>query len=427
MAIAGAVLLGIVLVFLFGGPTRLALVILAARASLDPVLNLSKSGSGPGAGALINVVVIALALIFLVGSAGQGFALMAGMWGPLMATGLASLGMHPNSSALRFFLTLASYAAVFSIGQQIVRNDRDFVLCIRTVMIAALLPLLLVPLDYWRPDSWSENGFRVMSTFQHPNILAFFLVLQLGVCLIVLSSPVFKDQTVTRKLAMVLIPVILGGILLTKTRSAWGATAIILVYYAFRWDRRFLLIFAAAPLIFVVQPELLDRLADLKSGNENYEFEKLNSFAWRLVLWESALHYARSNLVFGFGLASFNPLSPQFFPLEMAEGEGADAHSVYVEVLFEMGVIGLMAYLWIFVVLARQCASAWRVDHAANELAIILFVAYLIQSASDNMLHYLSFNWYFWFIMGVHVARLRLNARREPRAALQPKLLRPGS
>ena len=44
---------------------------------------------------------------------------------------------------------------------------------------------------------------------------------------------------------------------------------------------------------------------------------------------------------------------------------------------------------------------------------------YLVMSYSDNMLSYLSFNWYFWFLMGTACA-VATSAAKEKTAGHEP-------
>jgi hypothetical protein len=52
-----------------------------------------------------------------------------------------------------------------------------------------------------------------------------------------------------------------------------------------------------------------------------------------------------------------------------------------------------------------------------NKLAaftiMFVIVEYLVVCASDNMLHYLSFNWYLWFLYGGGAALAELHRARK--------------
>jgi O-antigen ligase len=122
----------------------------------------------------------------------------------------------------------------------------------------------------------------------------------------------------------------------------------------------------------------------------------------------------------GHGLESFKPSTPDFFPL--IGYEGIDAHNFYLQVAFEMGLAGFLALLWLFGSLAWRLAGGLRYDRDGVTLILSILGAYVLESYSDNMQFYLSFNWYFWFVMGTVCAWIECRNRvatiaKEPMAA----------
>jgi O-antigen ligase len=143
-----------------------------------------------------------------------------------------------------------------------------------------------------------------------------------------------------------------------------------------------------------------DRLLNLTDAKVfwNYGFAA-NSYEWRQILWESAWNWiSPSNIVFGNGLGSFLKFSPTFFPL--SGGIEFGAHNVYLQLLFEEGVIGVASFIWLF---GGLLLAIYR-DRVTEKLAIFIVLAllaqYLVAGYSDNMLDYLSFNWNLWFLCG---------------------------
>jgi O-antigen ligase len=131
----------------------------------------------------------------------------------------------------------------------------------------------------------------------------------------------------------------------------------------------------------------------------------LNSYAWRVLLWRAGMNWMDGlHWLHGYGLESFRFYSPRFFPLPGQDSW--DPHNVYVQLYFETGVLGLTAYGWLFWRVLRRLwlmAASW----AAAVIVIATVLAYILTSWSDNMLYYLSFNWYFWFFAGSFSVRER--------------------
>src|SRR5216683_4669692 len=73
-------------------------------------------------------------------------------------------------------------------------------------------------------------------------------------------------------------------------------------------------------------------------------------------------------------------------------------------IYFEMGLIGLAAFLAIFVVLFAQLYRGCTHDRAGAIVLAILCIGYLTVSYADNLLDYLNFEWFFWFVLGTVMA-----------------------
>jgi O-antigen ligase len=156
---------------------------------------------------------------------------------------------------------------------------------------------------------------------------------------------------------------------------------------------------ALVPIVALLIPSVRERLLDLGAGNEVVQYAKLNSFAWRVYIWESGLQWMRpGNYLLGYGLDSFQYYSPTFFPLAFKVNFGA--HNLYVQWIFELGALGIAAYLWLFGCLLWWLKKLLPINRLCGVVLLSLVVQYMIVSASDNMPSYLVFNWYFWFIAG---------------------------
>jgi O-antigen ligase len=118
--------------------------------------------------------------------------------------------------------------------------------------------------------------------------------------------------------------------------------------------------------------------------------------------------------LFGNGFQSFKEYSPMFFPLSGKTNFGA--HSVYVQVLFELGIAGLLAFCWLYFRVLKELTRLVKIDALAAFSLIVLVVNFLICCYSDNMLDYLVYAWYLWFAVGAGCALVR-NTSAQPEAA----------
>lgn len=401
--------------------TWLLLLILVTRAAADVVLESTRS-SGIGAGALINaaVIMLTMTLVFEKPKAAPGKMLAA--WAAFFLTSLYGIALAPEKGeAVRLCLTWLSNLAVFVAAFHVVRSAEDFRFFIRLILWSSALPALYALYDIAANAPAAGMEFRLQSTFTHANILAFYLMLVIALGFyMVRSRP--QGQPVRYTLLSFYLLFLTGLLILTQTRSAWFACFGMLLAYGLLFERRYLLylvlLFGVAMLIPVVR----ERIVDLGSGNEVVHQAKLNSFAWRVALWESGLAWMEPlRYIFGYGIGSFREYAPVFFPL--GDGIRWDAHNVYVQWFFDVGAIGLAAYLWIHARLLYLLRPLFTFDRLLGFIIFALVASYLFVSFSDNMMFYLAFNWYFWFTVGaacalVHAYRLSESPEHERRRGM---------
>ncbi len=395
------------LLLLFNRLLLLALIIVF-RSAGDVILDSTRFSIGgyeTGIGGLINLCVIMLACMLVFEKPSRLPKKMVLAWLPFLLVALFGLAMSPEKGdAIRSYLTLLSYFSMFVIAFYFVRAAPDFRRCVKLVLWSSALPAAYALADIaLHGAAGGAEGFRLQSTFTHPNIFAFYLTL-----IIPLTLYALKDKTVAlgsgSRLALTLyLFYLLALLVLTQTRSAWLACMIVFFAYALLFERRYLLYLMLLPLVALLVPEIRERLLDLGSGTTAVAYAKLNSFAWRLSIWESGLQWMRpSHYLFGYGLEAFRHYSQTFFPAANHMNWGA--HNVYVQWFFDAGMIGLLAYLWLYARVALTLKSLMRIDRLAAFVTLALVFSYLVVSSSDNIFGYLVFNWYFWFSVGIGCA-----------------------
>jgi len=425
-------IVGIVLSAFIFGLRQGVMAILLVRCVCDLVFDLSKISLGDNdisMGAALNVVVIAAAVISLALYPQRTAIKYSLIWGPFLAVACFTTVLAPDPiMAIRKLLVLVSYWAMFILPFFLVRSRTDLEQFLKVILLSSVYPVLYGLFEaVTGAGGVHEMGeFRVQSTFPHPNIFAFYLIFMISIILYArVSNNVFFSQGLQRILSIYILP-LLFLLIMTKTRSAWLACVMIFAIYGILYDRRVIVMLLFMLPLATLVPAIYERLSDLEAGNVYIGTPTaLNSFAWRSLLWQMTLAKWREAPWLGYGLNSFNYYSGSFFVLAP---KGTFAHNVYVQLLFETGIAGLVVYLWLFARLMWSVASRLKWDRHGSIMILTVICAYLMVSYSDNMLDYLAANWYFWFYLGaasavayVHEA-LPLSARQmsDPK----PKYLR---
>lgn len=416
LALPAVLLLVMLLIY-----SRVALLtgILLLRAFCDVFFDATRIAIGAtqiGLGFLVNVCLILIALLLVIEKPSLLPRKMFLLWLPFLLCGLVGVVMAPVvADALRAYLAQLSYCAMFVCAFYVVRTPDDFKKCARIVLYSSVLPLIYGLIDIAvQGGVHGPNGARLQATFAHPNIYAFYLTLVIALGFYVQKSDTYKLAQHQRAGLGAYLLLLFAMLALTQTRSAWIACAAMFVGYGLLFERRYLVYMMVVPVLALMIPDVRDRVLDLGDGNEVKLYAKLNSFAWRLYIWESGLTWMRpSHYLFGYGLDSFAFNSPTFFPLAGKTHFGA--HSMYVQWLFELGALGLLACLWVYARVLWTLKQLVAHNRLGAFILIVMVLQYLIVSASDNMGAYLAFNWYFWFVLGSGCALL-VNGNRTREA-----------
>lgn len=401
--------------FIFDRYLFFTLVVLS-RASLDAVLDAMKFGSF-GLGAVLNALVIVIAILLYLEKPEKLSINLTGVkftWAFFLVLAFASVFYAPEFLAsLKVSLLHVSYAAMFYLGLSLVKHEDDFGKWMKAIFYSSLIPVAygLFCLAFGGRGlrlSLGE-GYRLQSTFNHPNSFAFYLVLIVTICFYLYKTRPSYISNLILKILPVYTITLLGLLLMTKTRAAWAACGLFFLLYGLIFERKFLFVLFTASFMALLIPDVQDRLLDLQQGNSwgATGYERLNSYAWRIKYWTDALNWMTvSHYIQGYGLHSFMHFSTSFgmgnaHHLQTVE---INAHSVYVLLFFELGLIGLVAFLLMIFFQLRALVSVYKYNQLLIFTVIVILVEYLFESYSDNMLDYLNFDWYLWFLVGLTLA-----------------------
>jgi O-antigen ligase len=393
-------------------------ILLFSRVMLDSIFNLTKVDMGGqqniGIGGILNLFVIIFSLYLLIRNRKSiKQAIPVNWWLVfLLVCGLAIFytPLLIRDRAVRLLINLLSYAAVFVIPYCVISNIAQKKFYIKVLIFSSILPLIFAyfTLLHGGVTYGEDEGMRVQGSFTHPNILAFYLVLIITIVFYTLKNPQFNLSKGKKRLLLIYILIVSLLLILTKTRSAWIACWWLFFIYGLLKERKYLFFALLLPALALVTPIVSSRIKDALYTSHGVG-KGINSFAWRLELWQSSLPWIRDKLITGHGLTSFEYFSPSFSPFR---NEHNPAHNTYIEILFESGLFGLISYLLLYLSILRKFFS--KMFDAANALSktyAIIFayiLTYLLVCSSDNLLYYLVFNWYFWFFIGVAASSLKI-------------------
>ncbi len=258
-----------------------------------------------------------------------------------------------------------------------------------------------------------EGSQRTLAGF-HPNEVGGALVLFLP-----LSLALAAGNPRLRLAGVGLALLVSGTLLLTQSRSAFmGVGAGLLFLATVRW-RRLVYAWAALPvaialLLFTAGP---DRLAGWLLPAQSQS--AVGIWESRVEVWERAWYMVQDFPYTGVGLNTFPKVVDLLYPLFFAPDASAvtHAHNFFLQTAVDLGVPGLLAFLWILGAFYLSLREAWRRhgnDGQVRALAAGLaagMLAHLVFGLTDAMTLGAKPGAALWLMLGLGAALANLPRR----------------
>jgi putative inorganic carbon (hco3(-)) transporter len=294
-----------------------------------------------------------------------GIAVVASAFAPEKALGLKGLKLLAFTDGIS---KLSLYLMFFVMVARLLRSPR-----LRSWILGAYLHVALLVSVYgiyqlrvgakalatWvDPESPLAKTTRAYSFLGNPNVLAAYLLP--AIALSIAAAFVWK-RPMLKGLAVVMVVMNCICMYGTQSRAGWIATIVMLLVAqvgVFYWYRPWLpsfwqiwllpVVFLSEALLFggliVLIPVLRERAISIFAGRG----DSSNSF--RINVWQAVQQMIRKHpwLGIGYGDRVFKKVYPlyQINPKYSA----LSAYSIYLETLVEMGIVGLLSFLWMMLV-----------------------------------------------------------------------------
>jgi len=332
----------------------------------------------------------------------------------MFASVLAVVNANDRGEAIRVFcFYLTAYLLAVSLVGTITNRGRlmavlgfIYLTLVLTGLYAIVQRIQGVEVSASLTDLTMNAGMpgRVYSTLENPNNYAEFIVLTFPVSL-VFCAGIVDRRWKTICTASLVIPI--AALLMTYSRSSWVSFALAAVVFLALWDKRLLPLIPVAALLAV--PLLPDSIFNriLTIGNTAD-----SSNAYRLYIWTSALHMIRDFGLTGIGLGpgNFTPLYAGYCDPNAAVAQ--HSHMLYLEVWLEMGLLGIVSFLCLYLGLIRKGLRA--MNHADPMLRYVLIacisslVGVSFVGAAEYIWFYPRVLFAFFILIGITLSAVKL-------------------
>ncbi|MFN8488758.1 MAG: O-antigen ligase family protein [Caldilineaceae bacterium] len=182
------------------------------------------------------------------------------------------------------------------------------------------------------------------------NVLAGTLLLPICLLTALILQPRWLKRGPARWWAPLLLSLatisIMATLFLTQSRGAYLALAIgLLLVFVLRWPRIGIAVAVAgiAALVVLVSDGLLETLNSDSA---------ITTTSGRVEVWQRALYTLRDFPLTGLGIGAFGLVIPQLYPYEHISNQPdviPHAHNLFLQVGVDLGVPGLLLYLWLWI------------------------------------------------------------------------------
>lgn len=270
-------------------------------------------------------------------------------------------------------------------------------------------------------------GFpRVQSTALEPLYFGNFLLIPVSLALALFLGKGKKNLPNALVVSALLLGVL--NIFLTVSRGAYLGFAVIVILVAFIYIKQFLQPQRFIPLIGLLGVVLLAVFAMFTFQEDNISglvgqatnFSGGAGIEERFGTFDKSLELFSENPVLGIGVGNFGPRVARN-PLEQPEGGWLISNNVYLEILAERGVQGvlLILLLIVFIVVRSIKALGMGKDSFLKTSLVgltVAFVAICFQYNTFSILYIL----HVWFLIGLIIAIQNMLLERNESADVQP-------
>jgi O-antigen ligase len=385
-------------------PDLALMLLVLTRPSLDLWADRSLTTAG---GLRVNVASLTAVTLIVVGGA-----YMAERWGVVrrspvivpftlfVAIAALSIVAGPSAEGLYEWLRLVSLLALYGACYIVVRilgNVRRFVL---VILASAAAPIAVGVYQTMHGGTLVIAEFgRATGTFLHPVPFGIFLGL-----LISFATPLLLSRGALPLVFKLAVPLVLVALVGTYTRTAWIGAAVGLLLVGVQRHRSLLILapVTVAAIAFAV-PSTVTRSADVSDDPSSLGGAG-SSIDSRFTQWQINFPKIQNNPVTGQGLKA---IATQTGPL---------VHNDYLRAAVEIGVFGLVIYIWLLLATLKGSHTTMRearrrADRTAYAIglgSLAAGLAFVIMSATSNLMTQVVVAGSFWCIAAVgHAAGAR--------------------
>lgn len=327
--------------------------------------------------------------------------------------GMSSLWAINPQSSKEFFAEAIKLVAVFIGMVTVLKTPKHVRLAMLTAALCSMVPGNGT-LHRYQNSIGLVEGFRGnwLGHMANPNQLAMIMAVTVPWSLFLWS----KSRGIWKHVLLVAAGLQVSAIVATHSRGgALGLGAAMLAYALLSQNKArsmLLVALASVALVTFAPRSFWERTGTI----ETYELDA--SAMGRIRAWETGFKAFRDHPLLGVGADNYHRSWNIYTPRNIRE-HAYTAHNMWMQVLVELGLIGITAFVTMFLLIVAGLWKARRVPEFSGEARTILasLVALVVCGTTGGY----AFNWFFYMVLGLAGAiivrsreRAHTEAQREP-------------
>ena len=251
----------------------------------------------------------------------------------------------------------------------------------------------------WQDKDMFENiSGRIYATFGNPNVFGEYLLITIPVTFAALIKGTGKNRKFMYFMSLALQIVCM---VLTYSRGCWIGIILSMGLMLFMNGKKIvsLCILGIGLLPFIVPDAIIERLLSIGNTADS-------STSYRVYIWQGTINMLKDFWITGIGIgeSAFRGVYPIYsFNTIIAP----HSHNLYLHVICEMGIVGVIAFVNMIINFFRNTASVSLQDKELKPFmtAIICgMLGYLVQGIFDNVWYNYRIYMFFFIILALSAA-----------------------
>ena len=333
---------------------------------------------------------------------------------------ISAVTSFARGNSIKIFLVYFAFILSYYLTVNAVRSKKQLYALIIGMLFAgvavALYGIYQHMFGFAEGTTWTDTEMfeeietRVVSTFGNPNVLGEYLLLLIPIAAgFILARPGKFNKVVS-----LAITGLLGLCMIyTYSRGNWiGLMAAILLFFMF-YDGRIVWLGIIAMLfapLFVPQT-VVDRLLSVGDTSDT-------STSYRVYIWMGTFAMLKDYWISGIGLGTeaFNTIYPYY---SYAGIVAPHSHNLYLQIITENGIMGLISFLALIITYYRMCISTIiRITKDKMLKAVVIgfsagMFGYLLQGMFDNVWYNYRIVFMFYIILALTSCGILIAKKEE--------------